>query len=75
MLKKMTRAKLIQAWFAAVLLVVVASVALGVSVTISTGAMLLALSLVPAAIVLLLWPAVQPLTASEVLRGAARRDE
>jgi hypothetical protein len=64
---------LIQVWFAAVALVVVAGVAFGAAVTVSTGAMLLALSLVPPAIVLLLWPGVQPLTAAEVLHGRDRR--
>jgi hypothetical protein len=72
MLKDMTRSRLIQVWFAAVLLIVVAAMAFGLSVTVSTGAMLLVLSLVPPSIVLLLWPGVQPLTASEVLHGAAR---
>jgi hypothetical protein len=61
-------------WFAAVLLVAVAGMALGISVTVSTGAVLLALSLVPPAIVLLLWPGGQPLTASQVLHAPARRD-
>lgn len=74
MLKNMTRSGLIQTWFAAVLLVAVAAAALGASVTVSTGAMLFALCLAPAAIVLLLWPGVQPLTAAEVLRGTNRRD-
>jgi hypothetical protein len=74
MQKDMTRSRLVQVWFAAVLLVVVAGMALGISVTVSTGAMLLALSLVPPAIVLLLWPGVQPLTASQVLHEASRRD-
>jgi hypothetical protein len=74
MQKDMTRSRLVQVWFAAVLLVVVAGMALGISMTVSTGAMLLALSLVPPAIVLLLWPGVQPLTASQVLHEASRRD-
>jgi hypothetical protein len=74
MLKDMTRLRLIQVWSAAVLLVVVAGMALGVSVTVSTGAMFLALSLVPPAIVLLLWPGVQSPTAADVLHGADRRD-
>ncbi|PYR01788.1 MAG: hypothetical protein DMF97_06655 [Acidobacteria bacterium] len=69
----MTRSKVIQTWFAAVVLVVVAGIAFGASVTIGTGAMLLALSLVPPAIVLLLWPGVQPPTAGEVIRGVDRR--
>jgi hypothetical protein len=74
MLKKMTRTRLIQMWFAAVLLVVVAGIAFGASVTVSTGAMLLALSLVPPAMVLLLWPGVQSRTAAEVLHGSDRGD-
>jgi hypothetical protein len=74
MLKDMTRAGLLQVWFAAVALGVVAGIALGANVTIGTGLMLLALCLAPPAIVLMLWPAVQPPTAAEVLRGVERRD-
>jgi hypothetical protein len=59
----------IQVWFAAVVLVAVAAAALGAAVTVSTGAMLFALTLVPPAIVLLLWPGVQPKTAADVLYG------
>lgn len=73
MLKDITRSRLIQVWFAGVALVVVAGVAFGATVTVSTGAMLLALSLVPPAIVLLLWPGVQPLTAADVVHGRDRR--
>jgi hypothetical protein len=73
MLKDITRSRLIQVWFAAVALVVVAGVAFGSTVTVSTGAMLLALSLVPPAIVFLLWPGVQPLTAADVVHGRDRR--
>ena len=72
MLKNMTRSRLIQIWFATVVLVLVAAAALGASMTIGTGVVLLVLSLVPAAIVLLLWPGIQPQTASEVLHGADR---
>jgi hypothetical protein len=74
MSKIVTRSRLIQAWFAAILLVVVAGVALGASPTVSTGVTLLALSLVPPAIMLLLWPGIQPLTVAEVLRGSGPRD-
>lgn len=73
MLNDMTRSRLIQVWCAAVALVVVAGVAFGAAVTVSSGAMLLALSLVPPAIVLLLWPGVQSLTAADVLHGRDRR--
>jgi hypothetical protein len=72
--KHMTRSRLIQIWFAAVALVVVAALALGAAVTVSTGAMWLALALVPAVVVLLLWPGVQPPTASEVIHGTDRRN-
>jgi hypothetical protein len=73
MLKDMTRSRLIQIWFAAIALVVVAGVAFGAAVTVGTGAVLLALCLVPPLIVLMLWPGVQPPTVAEVLHGADRR--
>jgi hypothetical protein len=69
----MTRSRLIQVWFATISLVIVAAVALGVTVTIGTAAVLLALSLVPPVIVLVLWPGVQPTTAADVLYGPDRR--
>jgi hypothetical protein len=61
-------------WFAAVVLIVVGCVAFGVSMTLGTGAMLLVMSLVPPAVVLLLWPGVQPPTIGDVLRGSEQRD-
>jgi hypothetical protein len=64
---------LITTWYAAVALVVVAALALGAAVTVSTGVMLAALSMVPPVLVIMLWPGVQPLTASEVIHGANRR--
>jgi hypothetical protein len=73
MRKNMTRANVIQVWFAAVALVVVAAMAFGVDVTVGTGGLLLALSLVPPLIVFLLWPAAQSVTAGDVLRGTDRR--
>jgi hypothetical protein len=72
MLNDTTRSKWIQVWFAAVALVVVASIALGAAVTIGTGAMLLALSLVPPAIILMLWPRLRTPTIAEVLQDAER---
>ena len=73
MLKDMTRSRLIQGWFAATVLVVVAGIAFGVAVTVGTGALLLALCLVPPAIVLLLWPGVQPASAADVIHAVDRR--
>ena len=60
MLTNMTRSRLIQVWFTAVALVLVAGIALGASMTIETGAILLALCLVPPAIILMLWPSRPP---------------
>ena len=74
MVKHMTRANAIQVWFAAVVLVVVAVLALGTHVTVGTGGMLLALSLVPALIVFWLWPGPESVTAGDVLRGTDRRE-
>jgi hypothetical protein len=73
MLRNMTRANVIQVWFAAVALVVVAAVALGAEVTVATGGLLLAVSLVPPLIVFLLWPGAQSVTAGDVLHGTDRR--
>jgi hypothetical protein len=58
-------------WFAAVLLIVVAGTAFSLSATVSTGAMLLVLSLVPPSIVLLFWSWIQPLTGVEMIRVPA----
>jgi len=69
MLREMTRSTVIAFWFATVALIGVAVVMLGGTVTAATAATLFALSLVPPVIVFLLWPAVQPPTAAEVLRG------
>ena len=68
----MARSRLIQLWFATISLVVVAAVALGLTVTIGTAVILLGLSLVPPAIVLVLWPGVQASTAADVLYGRDR---
>ena len=68
-MNNMMRSRLIQLWFAAIVLVVVAAVALGLTVTIGTAVILLGLSLVLPAIVLLLWPGVRARTAADVLYG------
>ena len=73
MLNDITRSRLLQIWFAAVALIAVAGFALGASVTLSTGAILLALCLVPPAIIMKLWPGVQPQTIAQVLHDTDRR--
>jgi hypothetical protein len=72
MWKDLTRSKLIQAWSAAVVLIVVAAVAFNLSIGVSTAVMLFALSLIPPVIVLMLWPGDQPRTAADVLYGDRR---
>jgi hypothetical protein len=72
MMKDMTRSRLIQVWFAAMTLVVVASIALGAAVTIGTGAVLLALCLAPPLMILMLWPGRPTPTIAEVLHDAER---
>jgi len=73
MLKNITRSRMIQAWFAAVALVVAAGIARGVDMTFGTGALLAALCLVPPAIILMLWPAAERRTIAEVLHDAEGR--
>jgi len=73
MLKDMTRSRLIQVWFAAVALTVVASIEFGARASVGTGTLLLALCLVPPAILLMLWPNAPPPTIAEVLHDADRR--
>jgi hypothetical protein len=68
-----TRSRVLQSWFAAVVLLGVAGVALGMTLTIGTGALLLALCLVPPGMLLMLWPGLQPPTVSEVLYSRDRR--
>jgi len=69
MLKDVTRSRVLQVWFTAVVLMAVAAFALGVTVTLGTGALLVAFSLVPPAVVLMLWHGAPPPTVGEVLRS------
>jgi hypothetical protein len=73
MLNNVTRAQVIQVWFAAVTLVVIAAVTFGAELKVGTAGLLLTLSLVPPLIVFMLWPRGESLTAGDVLRGTDRR--
>jgi hypothetical protein len=73
MLKKITRAKAIQIWFVAIVLVAAAAAARGVNVTAETAATLGALCLIPPAIMLMLWPRDLTATAGDVIRGIDRQ--
>ena len=66
----LTRAGVIQVWFAGVILIIVASIALDVVSTMAAIGSMLAVSLVPPIILLVLWPGVQLPTAHDVLHSA-----
>jgi hypothetical protein len=68
-----TRSRVIQVWFAAVLLIGVAGIALGITVTTGTAAVLLAMCLVPPAVVLMLWPSDRASTMAEAIHNAKSR--
>ena len=70
MLKAMSRNRLVGIWFAAVAVIIASVVAMGVNVGVSTTALLLALSLVPPAIILILWRDAPPQTVGEILHDA-----
>ena len=71
--KNMTRSTVIQLWFSAVLIAAGATAALGPPVTIATGAVLLAICLVPPVIIFMLWPSDTAATMSETIRNAKVR--
>jgi hypothetical protein len=68
-----TRSNVLQTWYAAVVLFVIACMMVGVTLTVGTGALLLALCVVPPGIMVMLWPGLQPPTAADVLYGRERR--
>jgi hypothetical protein len=72
-MKDLTRARLMQAWFGALVLIVVGAIAFGASMTVGTAVLLLAMGFAPALILLMLWPTPQPATVTEVLYGDRNR--
>jgi hypothetical protein len=72
MLKEMSRNRLVGFWFAAVAVIIASVLAMGVSVGIGTTALLLTLSLVPPAIIVVLWRDAPPQTVGEILYDANR---
>jgi hypothetical protein len=69
---EITRSNVVVAWFVFVTVVSITAVLFGLSTGRSTAAWLAALSVVPPALLLMLWPGVQPQTAREVIRGEIR---
>jgi hypothetical protein len=75
LLNDITRNRLVAMWFAAVAVVIASVVALGVNVSVSTSALLLALSLVPPGIIVVLWRSAPPQTVGELLYAANNATE
>ena len=71
MLKEISRSRLVGLWFAAVAVIIASVAAMGLTVAVSTTAFLLTLSLVPPAIMLLLWPAAPSPTVADILHAAS----
>jgi hypothetical protein len=66
-MSRLTRRQWIGAWFATVAVAIAISIVVGATVTLSSIAMLVAMSVVPPAIVLLVWRGAPPATAAELL--------
>ena len=67
MFTDISRSTLVGFWFTAVAVIVASAMAAGLSVGISTTAVLLTLSLVPPAILVFVWRGAPPPTIAEVL--------
>jgi hypothetical protein len=70
MLNDITRNRLVGLWFAAVAVVIASVVAAGATVTASTTALLLTLSVVAPGILIALWRGAPPQTVGEILYAA-----
>jgi hypothetical protein len=70
MVKAISRIRLVGFWFAAVVVITASVVAMGVNVAVSTSVLLLTLSLVPPAIMLVVWDRDSSTTVAEILYSA-----
>jgi hypothetical protein len=75
MWKSISRAQLVGAWFMAVAVLMACGVVLGLDVTLSSGILLLATSLVPPAVLLLVWRGAPPFTIAELLHSVDTSNE
>lgn len=69
MLKDASRARLVGAWCAVVVVIGACGVVAGVAITISAAAWLLVAALVPPAVMMLVWRGAPPLTVAELLHA------
>ena len=75
MMKGISGARLIGAWFAAVIVMMACSVAGGTALTINIGDLWLAACLVPPALMLLVWRCATPVTVAEQLYSVNRQSK
>jgi hypothetical protein len=75
MLRNLSRTQVIEIWFAALFVAAIGGAALGLRMSGGTAILVAALCLTPPAIVMVLWPRAQTLTAADVLRGADSRGD
>ena len=73
MRRQVTRTQLTQGWFVLVTTVAAACVATGVSMTLETGAILAALSIIPPVMLRMLWPTTAPVTIAEIIYNAEQQ--
>jgi len=72
MLNNISRARLVGAWFAAVVVLFACSVVGGAAMTISAGELWLVAWLLPPAVMLLVWPGAPAVTVAELLYAVNR---
>ena len=72
MLKDISRARLLKAWCAAVVVIAACAVVLGAAVTVGNFALLLVTCLVPLAVMLILRPVAEPMSVAELLHSVNR---
>jgi len=72
MWKSVSRARLIGAWFAAVMVMLGCRVAGGTALPINTGELWWAVGLVPPAVMLLVWRGAPPVTVAELRYSVTR---
>ena len=75
MFKTITRTQLVGVWFAAVVVVILSAVVMGVNPDVSTTAVLLGLAVVPPGIIFGLWRGGPPATVGEILYATNKGTE
>jgi hypothetical protein len=75
MWNNISRARLVAAWFVAVAVLAACGVVMGLDVTLSSAALLVAMSLIPPAVLLAVWRGAPPFTIAELLHSVDTSEE